>query len=64
MYEKVEKFCTEAKISISAFERICGLSNGYIGKLKKSKPGIKAAARIAQVMGVTVDDLLSEEADL
>lgn len=60
MYEKIKDFCIDRGISISTFERICGFSNGYIGKVKeKENPGVKAAQRMAQVMGITVEELMS-----
>ena len=59
MYEKIRDFCIERDISIAVFERICGFSNGYIGKVKdKENPGVKAAHRMAQVMGITVEELM------
>lgn len=61
MIDKIRKFCEDRDVSIFAFEKICGFSNGYISKLNKTKPGAKAALRIAQVMGVSVESLLSEE---
>lgn len=62
MYEKIRKFCFDVGISISQFERICGFSNGYISKVKdKENPGVKAAYRMSQVMGISVEDLLGEE---
>lgn len=60
MYEKIKEFCDRADISVSAFERVCGASHGYMDKLKKSKPGVKMAVRIAQVMGITVEELFDE----
>lgn len=60
MYEKIRSFCTDVGISVSQFERICGFSNGYVGKIKeKENPGVKAAHRMAQVMGITVEELMS-----
>lgn len=59
MFEKIRDFCREVNISISQFERICGLSNGYVNKMRdKENPGVKAAYRMAQVMGITVEELL------
>lgn len=57
MYEKIKAFCDEKKISVETFERLIDSSHGYIGKLRTSKPGVKMAVRIAQVMGITVEEL-------
>lgn len=60
MYEKIKSFCIDVGISVSQFERICGFSNGYISKIReKENPGVKAAHRMAQVMGITVEDLMA-----
>ena len=59
MYERIKSFCVDTGISIAQFERICGFSNGYISKVKeKENPGVKAAHRMAQVMGITVEQLM------
>ena len=56
---KIKDFCIDRDISISTFERICGFSNGYISKIReKENPGVKAAQRRAQVMGITVEELM------
>lgn len=61
MYEKILKFCDEKNIPISTFERICGVANGYVNKLKTATPGVKFVKRAAQVMGVSIEELTSEE---
>lgn len=61
MYEKIKQFCDEKGISIKQFESICGTSNGYMDKLRTSQPGVRIAKRIAQVMGITVDELLKDD---
>lgn len=61
MYEKIKAFCEENKISIAQFERICDLGNGYILKLPSIKsPSLKKAKRIAEVMGIPLEELLDE----
>lgn len=62
MYRKVERFCKEHGITIAQFERLIGRKKGYLVKLKgkDSNPGVRTAARIAQVMGITVEELLLE----
>lgn len=61
MYERIKAFCESVGISIAQFERICGTSHGYMDKLSRSKPGIRTAVRIAQVMGITVEELLGDD---
>lgn len=62
MYEKIKAFCDERHIPIAQFERLIGRKKGYVAKLKDSAPGIRSAVRIAQVMGVSVEELLDEQA--
>ena len=63
MYKKVANYCESVGITITQFERICGTSKDYMSKLKNHSPSVKIAKRIAQVMGITVDELLSDEDD-
>ena len=58
MYEKIRTFCDDKGITIVQFESICGTSRGYMEKLKRHSPSVKVAKRIAQVMGITIDELL------
>ena len=62
MHEKIRKFCDEKKITIAAFERVCGLSNGYVDKIEKLslKPSLKHTKRMAQVMGISIEELIDE----
>ena len=61
MYEKILKFCDDMNISIAAFERLCGVKNGYVGKLKSATPGIRFVKRASQVMGVSIEELTDDE---
>lgn len=62
LYEIVKKFCEEKGISVFQFERICGCSNGYIRRLSERghSPSMKLTKRVAQVMGMTVDELIEK----
>jgi len=64
----IKKYRKEQGISMERFAGLCGCSKGYISMLEKGvnpvngkpiKPGIKLFARIASVMHLSVDDLLS-----
>ena len=58
MYEKIKDFCEDRKITIAEFERICGFSKGYICKIDNVHPSARAIKRIAQVLGISVEDLM------
>ena len=40
-YQKVIKYCEENNLSIMAFEKLCGLSNGTVSKWENGKDGPK-----------------------
>jgi len=61
MYEKIKAFCDKVGISVQQFETICGVSSGYVAKLKRSEPGVRTAKRIAEVMGITIEELMKDE---
>ena len=62
MYEKIRGFCDKNRITIAAFERVCGLSNGYVDKIEKHalQPSLKNTKRMAQVMGISIEELTDE----
>ena len=62
MYEKIRAFCDKKEITIAAFERVCDLSNGYVDKINKQslRPSVKHSRRMAQVMGISIEELTDE----
>lgn len=59
IYNRIFFECRERKTSHAAISTAAGLSPGYIDSIKKGKqPGAIALARIADVLGVSVDYLL------
>ena len=60
IYTKIKKICKEKKLSIAYVEAKAGISNGAIGKWKKSSPNSQNLKAVADVLGVTVDELLKE----
>lgn len=61
IYDKVKKLADERKISIYALEKEAGLQNGAIGKWRISSPTLKSLQAVANVLGITIDDLLRED---
>ena len=59
VYDNVKKLCERKGISIAKLERDCDLGNGSVGKWKEG-PGIKKAKRIADYLGVKMEDLLKD----
>lgn len=48
MYQKVIQYCQEKGISVLAFEKMCGLSNGTVQgwKVKGSNPSMESMKKI------------------
>lgn len=57
-YKKVTDYCEKNNISINAFEDMCNLGNGVIGKCKdgSSKPSLTTLERIAKTTKTKVGD--------
>ena len=58
LYSRIKALCDEKKISVYNLEKTAGLSNGAVGKWKVSMPSADKLSRVADILGVTVDDLL------
>lgn len=61
-YEKVKKFCKDNGKTIAETERESGLSNGAISKWGDSVPSAKNLLAVAKTLGVSIEDLIGEEA--
>lgn len=59
--ERIKAICKERKIAISALERECGFSNGYIGQLRKGVVPDDRLRKIATFLEVTTDYLMTGE---
>ena len=62
IYQNVLKLCEEHKISVAALERELGLGNATIRGWAKSDPRVTTIKAVADYFGVTIEDLLQEEA--
>lgn len=61
MLENIKRLCKEQKIFISTLEERAGLSTNAIYRWDESKPSVDKVARVAAVLGVTVDALLAPD---
>ena len=60
-YQKVLDYCKSQNISISAFEKKCGIGNGTIGRWADgSKPSIETLIKIANATGIAVEEWVKE----
>ena len=61
IYENINKICDEKDISIASVEAQADLGRGAIGKWRKSNPTVTKLKAVADVLGVTIDELIKEE---
>lgn len=61
IFERIVKLCGEKNISIARLEKEAGLGNATVRGWQKSEPTAKNLKAVADVLGVTVDDLLAGE---
>jgi len=59
----VRELCRERGIAISTLERDCGFSNGYLNPKKMSRLPYDRAQTIAQYLGVSIQLILTGEAE-
>lgn len=60
LYEKVKALAKKRKVSIYELERRSRLANGSISKWKVSDPSLSKAKRVADQLGVSLDELARE----
>ena len=60
MYNKIRAIAKEKGISIPKLEKKAGLGNGAISKWNKSKPLVENLKKVADVLGVSIEELLTE----
>lgn len=63
-YSKIIEYCTKNKISISAFEKKCGIGNGTVGRWNPeideySKPSLDSLQKIVNATGIPMAELIS-----
>ncbi len=61
MYDNVKKICEEKGISVGKIEKDLQLSNGSICKWNENEPGIRKVQKVADYLGVSIEELLAEE---
>lgn len=60
LYGNILRLCYGKNMTIQQLEKEAGLSNGSIGKWKKSLPNIYSLMAVAKYLNVTVEKLLEE----
>lgn len=62
--DKIDEYCVQHKISQTQFEKDSGLSKGLISKWRSgaAKPRMTTLEKAADHIGITIDDLMREDA--
>lgn len=61
IFSNISQLCKKKKIPISKLEKDCGLGNGTISGWKTSSPTVDNLKKVADALGVKMDDLLDGE---
>ena len=61
MIERIKEIAKEKGISVNTLEKKAGLQRGYLFHLKGTPRSVQYAKKTADVLGVTVDELLKNE---
>lgn len=64
LIKNIRRLCTERGISIRQLERSVGLSNGIVASWEVKAPSVLKVKAVADYFGVTVDELLADNAEV
>ena len=61
IYNKIIKYCNENSLSVSAFEKKCGLANGTVGKWKDGgNTSLETLHKIVLATCIPIDEWMKE----
>ena len=61
IYNKIMKYCNENGLSVLAFEKKCGLTNGTVGKWKdRGNPSLETLQKIVSATGIPIEEWTKE----
>lgn len=58
LYDNVKKICESQGISVSELERSLGFPRSYVCKWNENEPGIRKVQKVANFLGVPIEELL------
>ena len=61
IFERISKLCAANGMSIARLEKEAGLGNATVRGWKDSAPTVMNLKAVADVLGVTIDELMKEE---
>lgn len=59
--ERIKQACADKGITVSELERLAGIPENAIYKWDRHSPRVQAVARVAQILGVTIESLIGQE---
>ena len=61
IYNRIINYCNQNSLSVSAFEKKCGLSNGTVGKWRDGgNPSLETLQKIVSETGVPISEWIKE----
>ena len=61
IYKKIIHYCNKNNLSISAFEKKCGIANGIVGKWKDGgNPSLETLQKIVSATGISIEEWIKE----
>ena len=63
IYDNVKALCDKKGMSISALEKAAGLGNATVQGWKDSVPMVTSIKKVADVLGVSIEDIIKEKPD-
>lgn len=61
MLKRIKSICESKGVSLRQLEQEAGLALNTISRWEKNKPSIDKVKKVADTLGVTMDELLREE---
>ena len=61
LLHNIKRLCGQMGISLNQLEEMAGIGKNTIYRWNSSLPGIDKVQKVAEVLGVTLDELLAKE---
>lgn len=61
LYDNVKRLCEEKGVSILSLEKALGFARSSICKWNDNEPGIRKVQKVAEYLGVSIEELLRED---
>ena len=61
IYNRIINYCNQNSLSVSAFEKKCGLANGTVGKWRDGgNPSLETLQKIVSATGISIEEWMKE----